>query len=201
MIHPAQEQDVVPGRKLLVSGGALIAAIILCVLVAYGIGRCASYDWSAARRTPAVPMPNEVNAMETSVIRSEAQGLETNQRAEEYLHTFGWVDPKQQIVHIPIEVAFQLYLERQVKPAPQQPAPPPQQGQGQPPRIQQPQPGAGRQRVVPQGAPQQGAPQQGGRQQGASQQGASQQGASQQGASKQGAQPQGTQAPPQGGPP
>jgi hypothetical protein len=154
MIHPAQESDVVPGRKLLGAGGALVATIILCVLVAWGLGRCGSDDWAAVRRTPAAPIPNEVNAMETGVFASEAQGIDTNRRAEEYLHTYGWIDPQRQIVHVPLEVAFELYLSRQAKPAPQQ------------------------------GGAQQGGPQQGGPQQGAQQQGAQQQGAQQQGASK-----------------
>lgn len=118
MIHPAQEADVVPGRKLLVTGAGIVVAIIVCVLIAWGLGRCTATDWSETRRTPAAPIPLEVNAVETVVFMAEAQGLEGNLRAEEYLRSYGWVDPSAQIIHVPIEVAFELYLSRQAKPAP-----------------------------------------------------------------------------------
>lgn len=107
MKHPAQENDVVPGRKIGLVGIGIIVATVVCALVAWGLGRNAL---SAGARVLGVP-PNPA-AIENAPYIVEAQGLALTKRSEAYLASYGWVDRDRGIVHIPIDVAMQLYLAR-----------------------------------------------------------------------------------------
>ena len=116
MKHPPQEADLVPGGKILTVGIGVIVATIVGVLVAYGIGACASAEPGSGWMSGNPPQPpREVNAMETAVFSVEAQGIELNQRAEEFLRRYSWVDRDKGTVRVPIEVAFDLFLTRQRK--------------------------------------------------------------------------------------
>lgn len=114
MNQPKQESDVVPGKQLGVVGLGVIVVIVASVLVANGLGACTSRGLGLAwLGPPPPPVPSEVNAMETTVFTTEAQGLEFHRRAAQFLASYGWVDREGQLVHVPIEVAFELYLARQ----------------------------------------------------------------------------------------
>ncbi|HTL32026.1 MAG TPA: hypothetical protein VL326_02810 [Kofleriaceae bacterium] len=112
MKHPPQEADIIPGRSVAATGVGVIVAIVLGALAAYGIDACRTHElgYEAA---PHESMPAEVNAMETTVFTSEAQGIESHERAEQVLASYGWVDRDKQLVRVPIEVAFELLLARQ----------------------------------------------------------------------------------------
>ena len=114
MKHPPQEADIIPGGK---SAGVIVAtiiAIVIGVLTAYGLGRCKARELGVAWSPPSRPqVPAEVNAMETGYFAVEAQGLEMHGVADDWLSTYGWVDRDTQIIRVPIEVAFELYLARQ----------------------------------------------------------------------------------------
>lgn len=114
MRHPPQESDLLHGGK---AAGVIVAAVIATVVgvvVAWGIGSCRSrsleVEWRPAER-PTVPA--KINAMESTPFSIEAEGLEQHQRDEQWLSEYGWVDKQAQLVHIPIDVAIELYLERQ----------------------------------------------------------------------------------------
>jgi len=114
MKHPPQEQDIVPGRYIATVGMGVIIATLFGTWVAYAIGDCSTRDMvagaterSARRTTP------DYNAIERGLFQSEAQGIELHQRAEVFLSSYGWVDRDQEIIHVPIEVAVELYLARQ----------------------------------------------------------------------------------------
>lgn len=106
------EPDVVSSRAvLLVMGGSLVA-----VLVSVAVARMLSGD-APGPRTAAEPgepigVPPEVNAMETEPFAVRAQGIEEHRQSERVLESYGWVDREAGIVHIPIERAIDLYLER-----------------------------------------------------------------------------------------
>ena len=114
MIHPPQEQNVVPGRRIAVVGVAAIVATAAGAFVAYGIGSCRTRELATegqAAQGPAIPA--DVHGMETRVFTVEAQGLDTHEQAEAQLTHYGWVDRDRGIVHVPIDVAFALYLSRE----------------------------------------------------------------------------------------
>lgn len=114
MKHPPQEQDIVPGRYIAGVGMGVIIATLIGTWVAYAIGDCSTRDMEAgatersARRTVA-----DYHAVERTPFATEAQGTELHLRAEAFLASYGWVDRDQEIIHVPIEVAVELYLARQ----------------------------------------------------------------------------------------
>lgn len=109
-----QERDEVPGRKIMIVLIAVLAAVAGFVLFAYGLESCRTGELreAAAPVEETIPLPPEVNAMELTTFDQEAQGLEANEAARERLRAYGWVDREDGVIHIPIEEAFDLYLER-----------------------------------------------------------------------------------------
>jgi hypothetical protein len=144
MIHPPQEPDIVPGRKIAVVGAGTVIATIIGVLVAYGIGSCRLRGLGLELTEAREPVRDEVNAIERSVFVGEAQGLEDHRRVEAVLGSYGWVDRQQQIVRIPIERAYAIVQARQrTRAARGQPrgakeAPQGQQARQRPPGPQRP---------------------------------------------------------------
>ena len=115
MKHPAQEPNAVPAGK--------VAGTIIGVVVAIGIGGVVAYGIEVWRTDvlagdPSAPaeqmrgVPPEVNAMETLPFSVEAQGLDSHRVAESWLSSYGWIDRDHRIVHVPIDVAIDLYLAR-----------------------------------------------------------------------------------------
>lgn len=144
MIHPPQEPDIVPGRKIAVVGVGTVIATIVGVLVAYGIGSCRLRGLGLELTEAREPVRNEVNAIERSVFVEEAQGLEDHRRGEAVLGSYGWVDRRQQIVRIPVERAYAIIQARHGTRATQrqqgspQQAPQGQQARQRPPGPQRP---------------------------------------------------------------
>ena len=114
MRHPLQEQDIVPGRYIASVGMGVIIATLFGAWLAYAIGDCSTRDMGAGATERSSPRRAvDHNGIERSPFRSEAQGIELHQRAEAFLSSYGWVDRDQEIVHVPVEVAVELYLARQ----------------------------------------------------------------------------------------
>lgn len=110
MKHPPQEADLVPGRMIAGVTVGVVVAIAAGVVIAWGIGRCSSAG-GVPDRTLGAP-PHEVSSMERRVFSVQAQGIELDERADAFLSTYGWVDRDARTVHVPIGVAFDLYLAR-----------------------------------------------------------------------------------------
>jgi len=114
MNHPPQEPDVLPGRGLTGVGAGVVLAIVIGVLIASGIGRCRSrqlgHEWVPM---PGPPITGDINAIETRPFSVEAQGLDAHQREATWLRSYGWVDRAHQVVHVPVDVAIDLYLSTQ----------------------------------------------------------------------------------------
>ncbi len=140
MIHPPQEPDIVPGRKIAVVGAGTVLATIIGVLVAYGIGSCRLRGLGVELTEAREPVRDEVNAIERTVFVGEAQGLEDHRRVEAVLGSYGWVDRQQQIIRIPIERAYAIVQARQGTRAARGPkeAPQGQQARQRPPGPQRP---------------------------------------------------------------
>ncbi len=114
MKHPPQEQDIVPGRAIATVGMGVIVATIFGTWLAYAIGECSTRDMSAGATERAAPRTSgEVNNIERGLFGTEAQGLEFHRRAEDLLSRYGWVDRDQEIIHVPLAVAVELYLGAQ----------------------------------------------------------------------------------------
>jgi hypothetical protein len=126
--HPSEEQVKNPEvehetsdvsvRGVLGFGAAMVVvAVILHVLLWW------MFDWFQAKdaaekpgqspwaRTTEKRLPPEprLEGIETAPVQR------TEQEAEARLHRYGWVDREKGIVHMPIQEAMQLLLERQVK--------------------------------------------------------------------------------------
>lgn len=114
MKHPPQEHDIVPGAKIFGIGVGTVIATVIGLLVAYGLWRCDARVWPPPATEAVAP---DISGMETPVFGAQAQGLDLNRRATQHLRTYGWVDRDRGIVRVPIEVAFQLYLQRARRPA------------------------------------------------------------------------------------
>lgn len=115
-----QEPDRVNPRFILIVTVVSILVTALGVAIAagiigiteQGIARATTED---GRRTPARlrGQPDEVNHIEMTLFKNELTAPDLRTQALQRLRSYGYVDRQRQIVHIPIERAFDLYLERQ----------------------------------------------------------------------------------------
>lgn len=114
MRNPPQQPDRVPGHTILGVGIGVIVSIVIGLLAAWGIADCTANEPAIAWNPSNPPRsPAEVNAMETAPFSNEAQGIEMHGHAARLLTTYGWVDRDRGIVHVPIDVAFDLLLARE----------------------------------------------------------------------------------------
>ena len=114
MKNPPQEADLIPGKAVIAVGVGVVVSIVIGCLIAYGIADCHSRELGVVwRGEPPAQVPGEVNAMETRVFTTEAQGLDMHRQAAARLSSYGWVDRNREIVHVPIETAFGLLLARE----------------------------------------------------------------------------------------
>jgi hypothetical protein len=108
-----QEPDVVPRRPILVVLAAFVAITAACVWIVWAMQSCQLGELRGdAPAEPSRPVPPEVSAMETFTFTARDQGRESRDAAERWLGSYGWVDRDAGVVHIPIERAMELYLER-----------------------------------------------------------------------------------------
>lgn len=118
MKHPLQEPNLVPANLAVAAILGVIAAIAIGCVAAHAIETRQTAEQHGDPRAPnerlrGVPpemVPPEVNAMETLPFSVEAPGLESHRVAEAWLAGYGWVDRGRRILHVPIEVAFEVYL-------------------------------------------------------------------------------------------
>jgi len=115
MKHPPQEPESVPAGAIIGAIIGVIVAIGIGGIVAYGIATWRTDELAGDPSAAAEQMrgvPPEVNAMETTPFSVEAQGPGSHRVAESHLSSYGWIDREHRIVHVPIDVAFDLYLAR-----------------------------------------------------------------------------------------
>jgi hypothetical protein len=124
MKHPPQDPNLVPSNLVVGAILGVIAAIAIGCVVAQAIATWRTAEQRSDPRAPAERMrgvppevvPPEVNAMETLPFRVEAQGREAHRVAEAWLSGYGWIDRGRRILHVPIDVAFDIYLARPASP-------------------------------------------------------------------------------------
>jgi hypothetical protein len=103
---PRQEPDRLPGRWLaVIAAGAVIFSIIL-------IGAALLLERQRPDPAPELrPAPMRVGAMETELFREEATRVDLWPRQRARLESYGWVDRRAEVIHIPLDRAMNLWLE------------------------------------------------------------------------------------------
>jgi hypothetical protein len=112
-----ERQDAVTGRAVL-WGGAVLLLVFVAMLVVFGVmGGLSSYQAATAptplpllelRPTPPAPrlQPNPIDQLS-----AEEELLILQEREEEILNNYEWVDQDAGLVRIPIERAIELLAE------------------------------------------------------------------------------------------
>jgi hypothetical protein len=102
MRHPPQEADAI--------SGGFIARVALGVVTTMAVALVVAYLLGGSHRHPAPVVPSDINGIEMSSFATEAQGLAEHHREERQLATYGWIDRDKRVIHVPIDVAFDLWL-------------------------------------------------------------------------------------------
>ena len=110
MKNPAQESDTVPVREIAIVGAGVVVVTVLAVLVARGLAGDTPLSAGAIDRAP--PPAPDVSHMERSLFAAESQGFADHARDDVHLSSYGWIDRERGIVHVPIDVAIEIYLAR-----------------------------------------------------------------------------------------
>jgi hypothetical protein len=110
-VRVRQELDSVHVRVVLLAALGVAAASALAVAIAAGVlaseaGRIASFGPATRAR----PQPTQVNALDTELFTYGPRAASS--APAERLRRYGFVDRERQRVHIPIDRAIELYLER-----------------------------------------------------------------------------------------
>lgn len=110
-----QEEDRVPRSGILMVLAAVLGITALCVLVAWLIDDCRTDALgpraarTALERAPSIP--EDIHEIELILFDRPAPGLVDRELQEQRLHTYGWVSREDEVVHLPIDRAMQLYLD------------------------------------------------------------------------------------------
>lgn len=108
--HPPQEPDTtLRGRWLALIGGGLLTLIVALSLVAAAIVRCDLADQLQPPRAGERPEPLQAASLRTELLTEPAVAPPHVPQAQ-HLHRWGWVDREAGLVHVPIDVAMQLWL-------------------------------------------------------------------------------------------
>lgn len=102
MRHPPQEADT--------TSGSFVARVALGVVTTMAVALVVAYLLGGSHREPAQQLQPDINGIETSPFATEAQGLAEHRAEEQRLSSYGWIDRNRRIVHVPINVAFDLWL-------------------------------------------------------------------------------------------
>jgi hypothetical protein len=103
-----QEEDRVPGGKVMVIAGIVVVVSAIYILAALGIETCGPKGPLPGAYGQDVPQ--EVNAMELTLFDTELPSEIAVRQERAYLDSFGWIDPEAGIARVPIDVAIDLYL-------------------------------------------------------------------------------------------
>lgn len=112
----AQEEDLVPGKRVM---AVLVAVLVITaggVLTAWLIADCRGKALGPEPvATPLEGMqriPEDINGMELVLFDEPAPAYVQRARQEPRLRAYGWVSREAGVVHIPIERAMELYVRQ-----------------------------------------------------------------------------------------
>jgi hypothetical protein len=108
--HEANTVRMVP---IILFGGILVVLTIIVLLLMQGMFSTYSIRLAQSQDQPSPLAATRQPPSEPRLQVSPAQDLRENQDAEEaLLHRYGWVDRAAGVVHIPIQQAMELLLQR-----------------------------------------------------------------------------------------
>ncbi|MBZ0237067.1 MAG: hypothetical protein K8M05_32355 [Deltaproteobacteria bacterium] len=100
-----KRRDVVPGGVLALLGVATVAIIAITIGVVDLLGGAVS--------TAAPPPPRERSAVEVHDFGLETDAERERREAGQRLRSWGWIDRNTGRIHVPLDVAVELYLNEQ----------------------------------------------------------------------------------------
>jgi hypothetical protein len=111
-VKPRQQEDSLGGRVLFAAGVGVIVAVASSALAAAWLGASWRADFGGGPYSggAVIGPPREVDGTPMALFADPDPPEATT--AEEHLTSYGWVDEERGIVFVPIDVAFDLYLER-----------------------------------------------------------------------------------------
>ena len=115
-----EHQDVEPGKIARYAIALGLVSVVTGAVSIWLLVALRRHEESGDARRPALYFGGEEQRQPEGVRLQNApfQDLAVlRQREEEFLHGYGWVDRSAGIVHIPIEQAMHLYIERQARAA------------------------------------------------------------------------------------
>lgn len=117
-----QERERLTSRPIWLGASVFVGITVLGLIMAWVVLRVAEPEAQRAavhpisgRDWPRRETSEEVNGMRTSLFpANERRLLEpvAPSTAADHLRAYGWVDREHQLVHVPLERAKELYLER-----------------------------------------------------------------------------------------
>jgi hypothetical protein len=103
--RPRQEHGDPQARVILVIAAGILAMLVLAAVVGYLLLRAGG----PIRNSP----DSAQTAGNTRLASNPDDEIASYERAKQaQLHGYGWVDPRHQVAHIPIELAMQRLAER-----------------------------------------------------------------------------------------
>lgn len=92
--------------------GLLVIAIVSAVLVFFMLKGFVSWRAATEEAPPPVMAPPPVETGPQLLARPEHELAEIRRQEKEWLESYGWLDPKSGVAHIPIERAMQMVTQR-----------------------------------------------------------------------------------------
>jgi hypothetical protein len=111
-VNVVQERDRLASRAIGLVAAATIAITLFGVAVAGAILKLRASPETRPEAARARSRIDEVNGMEMGLY-ARARASDRRVPAVARLNSYGWVDRNAGVVHIPIEIAFELYLARE----------------------------------------------------------------------------------------
>ena len=110
-----QEEDRIAGVPITIVLTVALGVAAVLGLWALQMMRSREHALRPSDRWPeaTLPAPTEISGIEQQLFDEPAQGLSERELVRKRLGSYGWVDREREIVHIPIDRAIDLYLERQ----------------------------------------------------------------------------------------
>lgn len=107
-----QEPDQINQKAILVVTLGTILVTLFGALAAWGIIRLSEPEQRNEDhvRTRARGQPDNVNQLEMGQYARGPAEVDRQARVALRLRTYGWADRQEQLVHIPLEKAFEMYL-------------------------------------------------------------------------------------------
>jgi hypothetical protein len=108
MTRIEQEPDAISGRALGKAGALIVAAMAICIPLTWLLADC-----GADPRVEESPPPSTAGRLELDLFSRTSMTSEQERRAaRERATSWGWVDPQRRRVHVPLEIAIEIYLAR-----------------------------------------------------------------------------------------